>query len=312
MNNADMPQVIVSVLRQTTMIGEREVDPDAPLGEQGLGLDSLALVKFLTALENHFDLELPEDVWIDRQALTLTRLGEAIGISAVPAATAAAAERASAETPNGAGGAAWKIGKIFRLAAGLIYRDETFHILAFDPGRTPNHDHVPAVAVRCRAAETDDLEKAVTMWPPRQRERKRRTFGARVAAGYAAYVGEVEGTIAAIDWVTATEDRERHLGLTIRPRPGGCYGLDLYEHPDWQEKGIGLAVLLYGLRQSAARGCRRQFTVVQSTNHKMLLTCVQLLGFEAIGRIRARRVFGITHSSWQVDGTVGRGRVLEL
>lgn len=312
MNNAEVRHVIVSVLRQTTMIGEREVDPDAPLGEQGLGLDSLALVKFLTALENHFALELPEEVWIDRQALTLTRLTEAIGISAGPVATAAAAERTSAEAPNEAEEAARKFGKIFRLAAGLIYRDETFHILAFDPERTPNHNHVPAVAVRCRLAEADDLEKAVAMWPRRQRERKRRTFTARVAAGYAAYVGEVEGAIAAIDWVTTTADRERHLGLTIRPRPGGCYGLDLYEHPDWQEKGIGLAVLLYGLRQSATRGCRRQFTIVQSTNHKMLLTCVQLLGFAAVGRIRARRVFGFTRSSWQVHGAVGRGRVLEL
>jgi len=307
-----MRQAVLAILRETTLIGERVVDPDAPLGEQGLGLDSLALVKFLTALENHFDLELPEEVWIDRQALTLTGFSEAIGISAAPVATAAAAERASAETPNEAGGAAWKIGKIFRLAMGLIYRDETFYILASDPGRAPNHDHVPAVTVRCRLAEADDLEKAVIMWPRRQRQRKRRTFAARVSAGYAAYVGEVEGTIAAIDWVTTTEDRERHLGLTIRPRPGGCYGLDLYEHPDWQEKGVGLAVLLYGLRQSAAQGCRRQFTIVQSTNHKMLLTCVQLLGFETVGRIAVRRIFGVIRSSWQVDGIVGRGRVLEL
>ena len=95
-----MRQAVLAILRETTLIGERVVDPDAPLGEQGLGLDSLALVKFLTALENHFDLELPEEVWIDRQALTLTGFSEAIGISAAAGATAAGAERASAETPN--------------------------------------------------------------------------------------------------------------------------------------------------------------------------------------------------------------------
>lgn len=293
------------------MIGDREVDPAAPLGEQGLGLDSLALVKFMTAVENHFAVELPEETWIDRQALTLTRLEEIIEEAAGSVAAKESIEIASAE-PVKTAGALRRAKQILRLAAGLVYRNTTFHILVYDLKRPSGHNHEPAAAVNFRTAGPDDLNEAVAMWPNRKRRRKHRTFASRVAAGYACYVAEIAGKIAAIDWVTATEDRERNLGLVIRPRPGSCYGLDLYEHPDWEEKGIGLALLLYCLRQSAAQGYQRQYTIVQSSNRKMLVTSIQLIGFVSAGKIRARRVLGFPLPTWRVDGAVGRGRELIL
>ena len=38
-----------------------EIDPDTPLFEGGLGLDSIALMEFITLIEEHFAFQLAED-----------------------------------------------------------------------------------------------------------------------------------------------------------------------------------------------------------------------------------------------------------
>jgi acyl carrier protein/GNAT superfamily N-acetyltransferase len=317
-NEAEIEKTVLAILRQSSLIGSRRVDPAAPLGEQGLGLDSLALVKFITAVENYFSIDLPESIWIERERLTPERLGETIaGLVAStsgepPASRPMPSVEPAAEGRKETKGVIRKSLQLLRLLARFVYKQETFHILSFDLEHERIPDYIPSQAVVCRPAGPDDLAAAKEMWPRNRRQRKLQTFMARYSAGYSCFVAEADGTIAAIDWVTSTEDRERNLGLTIRPRPDSCYGLDLYEHPGYQDKGIGMAVLLYCLRQSVEQGRRRQYTIVQSSNRKMLLTCVQLIGFTVVGRIRTRRILGFSYSTWHINGTVGRGRVLEL
>lgn len=314
MNRLNIENVLLSILRETSLIGNRVVNPAAPLGEQGLGLDSLALVKFITAVENRFDLELPESIWMDRDRLTLHRLAETI-----PGAGESTEEQTRPHEPiaapaplSGAGGPFRKMAQAFRFMAKFIYKRDTLYILSFDLENqvVPSNDGSPNC--RCRPANLNDLTAAKDMWPRNQRQRKLQTFMARHSAGYSCYVAEIDGAIAAIDWVTGAEDYERNLDITIRPHPGSCYGLDLYEHPAYQEKGIGLAALIHCLGKSKEQGYRRHYTIVQSSNRKMLLTCIQLIGFTAVGRIRARRILGRTWSTWRIDGKAGRGRVLEL
>jgi len=61
-----------AVLDRTVLAGsDREVPFDAPLGEEGIGLDSLALVQFLTAVEHELGTEFPFDVWSDAARLSL-------------------------------------------------------------------------------------------------------------------------------------------------------------------------------------------------------------------------------------------------
>lgn len=318
MNRPETASTVLTILRQSSLIGGRGVDFAAPLGEQGLGLDSLALVKFITAVENHFAFELPESIWIGRERLTLKHLGEAIDGMIGPGGeetlliSPLTPSEPGANDRKGTDGIIRKAAKLCRFLAGFVYKRDTFHILEFDLERRSIPDHEPSVVTLCRPATPDDLRAAVEMWPGHKRQRKLRTFMARFSAGYSCYVAESGGTIAAIDWVTDTDDHEGNLALVIRPRPGSCYGLDLFEHPHYQQKGIGMAVLIHCLREAAKRGCRKQFTIVQASNRKMLLTCVQLIGFTTVGRIRTRRILRHAWSTWIIEGTAGRGRVLEL
>ncbi len=314
----DIENILLSILRETSRIGNRRVNPAAPLGEQGLGFDSLALVKFIAAVENHFAIELPESIWMERERSTIHQLAETIqGMvgsneeKALPHKPIVAPAPFAGESKD-VGRLFRKIEQVFRLTAKFIYKHDTFYILSFDLENQTVPINEASPDIRCRPASPNDLTAAKDMWPRNQRQRKLQKFMARHSAGYSCYVAEVGGAIAAIDWVTGAEDYERNLDIRIRPQPGSCYGLDLYEHPAYQEKGIGMAALIHCLWKSKEQGYRKHYTIVQSSNRKMLLTCIQLIGFTTVGRIRTRRIMGRSYSTWLINGTVGRGRVLEL
>lgn len=61
-----------AVLERTVLRGStREVRPDVPLGQEGVGLDSLALVQFLTGVEQELSAEVPLEIWADIGRLSL-------------------------------------------------------------------------------------------------------------------------------------------------------------------------------------------------------------------------------------------------
>jgi acyl carrier protein len=53
-------------------------DSGRPLGEDGLGLDTLALVEFLAAVEKEFGTKVPVDVWSRIDQLTLDDCAEVV------------------------------------------------------------------------------------------------------------------------------------------------------------------------------------------------------------------------------------------
>jgi acyl carrier protein len=72
-------QRLADILRASVLDGSaRDIVGGASLGENGLGLDSLALVEFLTAVEKEFDTKIPVDVWSRLDQLTLDDCADAV------------------------------------------------------------------------------------------------------------------------------------------------------------------------------------------------------------------------------------------
>lgn len=70
---------VVEILRENALNhSSRALDLDAPLGESGIGLDSLALVQFLTALEGEYRIRLPLDFWSGADRASLRQCAEAV------------------------------------------------------------------------------------------------------------------------------------------------------------------------------------------------------------------------------------------
>lgn len=62
--STDIARRLVEILRQTALEGsEREFQMTDSLGEEGLGLDSLGMVQFLTAVEKEYSVKLPVAFW---------------------------------------------------------------------------------------------------------------------------------------------------------------------------------------------------------------------------------------------------------
>jgi acyl carrier protein len=75
----EIAQRLADILRASVLAGsDRDVVGGAALGETGLGLDSLALVQFLTAVEKEFGTKIPVEVWSRLGELTLDECADAV------------------------------------------------------------------------------------------------------------------------------------------------------------------------------------------------------------------------------------------
>lgn len=327
-NRAEIEQHIVRTLRQGAMGGsERDISLEEPLGELGLGLDSLAIVGFLVALEKHFEIDLLERIWIERSRHCLADLvdaimelgrpaGPAFGENGGPPAGIRESAPARAHVHDGPHGFFREISRVAARApvalSRLLYQRESFHILARDLTTLPLPEVPSPPDIVFRTLGLDDARALNGFWPARLRGKKMRLFEQRLARGYLCLTAWRMDRIVAMDWVSGWGDDEPFTGLSIRTRHGSCLGLDLEEHKLHRGKGIGLALLACSLRESKARGYRRQVTLVQVPNVRMTVAAVVLLGFEKIGELRTRRYLGKPASVWEVNGSRGRGKDLVL
>ena len=88
--NEDLYPAIASVLTEQFNVAPERVTPDATL--DSLGLDSLALMEFVFAIEDKFSVRIPEDRLDPRQSgVTLTDLAEMLR-EQLPRASAAQVE----------------------------------------------------------------------------------------------------------------------------------------------------------------------------------------------------------------------------
>jgi acyl carrier protein/GNAT superfamily N-acetyltransferase len=311
-------------------LGDREIKVDAPLGELGLGLDSLAFLRFITDLENRFEVEIPEETWIDRGQLTLTKLADIIKTEAptipeTPATTSVESQPEIEVTSRGlaklpavirdrglVGGLFWAGHRTFAAGGRAIWEREDFHILVFDLEKQPLPQVPLPKRLTLRLGSAKDLPATDGLWPVGQTKEKQRLMIDRLRRGYLCYTAWMDERIVAMDWVTASDDDEPGTGLLVSPQPGSCVGLDLNEHPNYVGRGVGLATLAWSLEHSRESGLKRQFTIVQSTNEKMLRTSIGLLGFKKVGELITTRKFRRPSSVWHLHGVDGSGRRLCL
>ncbi len=328
MNRSGIEDRVMALLRKKALAeSRRDIDPSLPLGEQGLGLDSLALVEFITALENDFAIEFPESAWIGRERLSLGKLIDLVADSAkssgagmppvspvagAPPTTGGRGFAGKFREKGTTGGICRALARLSRLLVKPLYERDSFYILCLDLEHQPVPNQNALGNVRCGQATDEDLVAAADIWPLKYRKRKLQTFRARAAKGYSCYVAKDAGKVVAIDWMTDAEDDDPFTGLSFRLKPGSCFGLDLNEHPEYYGQGIGLGVLIHCLQQSKEHGHSKQYTIVQTANKKMLLTSIQLLGFKNVGRIKTRRILCRPCSTWQINGVSGSGRSIYL
>jgi acyl carrier protein/GNAT superfamily N-acetyltransferase len=313
-------QELVRIVRDELLLGsEREIELDRPLGELGVGLDSLALLNLLTRIESSFEVELPDDVWTQRGPLSLADLAELVAATPSTAASPATPgepapvlqgrmERVEyALRRYGAPGrVAW--GAV-RLAAParrfLLTRDRNVILERRLDDEAPP---VPAPeAVVLRRFRAEDEERLTGLWAPYNEPSGRRGLKQWLRRGATALVAAQGDRVVALDVFSAEGDDDVQLA-----RPEACYGFYLTEAPDVRGRGVGLALVAYSFEKARELGFRTQLTYVRDDNTPMLAATTQLLGFEVIGTARRTRVLGLTRWSWEVDGRRGRGRALVL
>jgi acyl carrier protein/GNAT superfamily N-acetyltransferase len=313
-------QELVRIVRDELLIGsEREIELDRPLGELGVGLDSLALLNLLTRIESTFEVELPDDVWTRRGPLSLTDLAELV--AAMPSTAAqAATPKQPAPILQGRmerveyglrrfgppGRAAWAG---VRLAAParrfLLTRDRNVILERRLDAEAPPVAAPEAVILRPFRAE--DEERLTGLWAPFNEPSGRRGLKQWLRRGANALVAAEGDRVVALDVFSVDGDDDVQLA-----RSKACYGVYLAEAPDVRGRGVGLALVAYSFEKARELGFRTQLTYVREDNTPMLAATTQLLWFEAIGSARRTHVLGLTRWSWEIDGRRGRGPALVL
>ena len=311
---------LLRILREEVLLGsERPIPLDAPLGELGLGLDSLGLVQLLTAVESAFAIDLPDDIWIARGPLSVADLADLV--AAAPASEAPSVEVRAPSVVRGrmeraehalAGGrlaqrAAWVVLRLLAPVKQFAFGYSRNFVLErrLDDVTTAPIEPPPGIDLRPYAP--GDEGRLAGLWPAFAERHGRRFLDQSLREGAIALVAVDGSRIVALDLLSATGEEEVEV-----EQPGACFGYWLTEAPAARGRGIGLALVGYSLPVARERGFRTQVTWVAEDNTAMLAAATQLLGFRSIGTASRLRLLGLTRWSWDVRGRRGRGGQLVL
>lgn len=311
---------ILRIVREELLFGsERPIPLDAPLGELGVGLDSLALVKLLTAVEARFGVDVPDDVWTARGPLSVDALADIVAAAprreepvreaAQPTLVRGRMERAEHALAHGgpARRVAWAAVRVLAPAKQFAFGFSRAFIL-----ERPLDDAVETSVsvpegIALRPYTPDDEDALAGLWPGFAERHARRFLRRAMREGQIALVAVEDGRIVALDLVSGFGEDEVRI-----EQPEACFGYWLTEAQGARGRGIGLALVAYSLLVARERGFRAQVTWVAEDNEAMLAAATQLLGFRSVGTASRLRVLGLTRWSWNVRGRRGRGRRLVL
>jgi acyl carrier protein/GNAT superfamily N-acetyltransferase len=300
---------------------EREIPFDQPLGELGVGLDSLALVNLLTAVEAAFQVELSDDIWTERGPLSVNDLAEIVRSTRPAAAPTSSAQPGSAvlhgrmeqveerlRQRGSVGRAAWAV---IRMAAPvrrfLFARTEHVLLERRLDEEISTEIAAPPPGIEFRVLLPGERPDLSDLWAPVHARRMTNVFQREVDRGAIALVACSGDRVVAVDLLSGSG------GLDVEVNsPGACFGFLLTEARAARGLGIGLALTASSFGVARERGFRTQLTHVWTGNTTMLAAATQLLGFRIIGSARRMRVLGITRWSWQIRGERGRGARLVL
>jgi GNAT superfamily N-acetyltransferase/acyl carrier protein len=316
MSGADVEDRLQHLVRSDLLAGsDRELPLNAPLGE--LGLDSLALVTFLTQVESSFGVALPDDVWVAREPLTLSQLAALVGAAGAEQVTRppASAHQEILDRSERVERALSRFGVIGRLLFSLLLKARRLQRFVFTRDRNVVLERrlddelaepAPPEGVELRHYEPgDDLSG---LWPWFEQESGRRDLAQALSQGAIALAAAQGDRIVALDLVSA----EGEIDVRLTEQRAACYGYRLDVSPAVRGSGVGAALLAYSLRVARERGFRSQLTFVHEDNRQMLVTATHTLGFRPVGRAVRTSVVGRTRWSWDVQGRRGAGPALLL
>jgi acyl carrier protein/GNAT superfamily N-acetyltransferase len=330
MTATDIEDQVVDILRETSLLAaDKAIELTDPLGELGV-VDSLGLVEFVTAVEVKFQIELPETIWTDREALTLQTIIEAVvasgekGIATVvptpipsthakPSPSELAENKlvkvASAIRERGPlRGFVWAFKRFAEWGRRLVYVRENQYLLVFDLRTTPLPSHPSSIDLQIRRATASDTPMLSNFFASFDRDMSDEFLTWRLHNGFSCFVAIHNGELVGMTWNSDEgEDNCPFTGLDFKMLPDSCYALDLYEHQSYTGKGVGLALLCFGLAAARDRGFERQVTSVDVTNTKMLTASVHLTGFRTVGSLETIWLFRRPFSKWSVGERTGRG-----
>jgi acyl carrier protein len=307
---ADFTQELIGILREHGLHGSRR-EISAADSVESLGLDSLALMTFLTAVEKRFSIEIPDNFWSDKGTTSLgTLAGIVSDLSERNARNGAHDRKASGEgEPIGRARRDALPRRLAKIVRPLSSRVE-FAILYRDLLATPIPEHRAIFPLQYTHATLGDLPRLSQLWPPEKTERKMRRFQERLNAGYTGLLAWHGEEAVGMDWLSSTGDFEPITGVQIGVSTGTIYGFDLHEK--YPASGVGFALLCRSLHVARDLGFSKQVTLVSRKNTKMLTASIRLLGFEGIGEIVTRRIGRHPFTAWRVRESAGRGRAITL
>jgi acyl carrier protein/GNAT superfamily N-acetyltransferase len=312
---------ILRILREEVLLrSERPIPLEAPLGELGLGLDSLALVQLLTAVEAAFAIDLPDDIWVARGPLSLADLADLVAAAPsreapapvevhAPSVIRGRMERAEHALAGGgvAHRAAWVALRMLAPLKQFVFGHSRNFVLERRLDDVTTAPVGPPPGIELRRYEPGDEGRLAGLWPSFADRHGHRVLAQSVREGAIALVAVDRNRIVALDLLSATGEEEVEV-----EQPGACFGYWLTEAPAARGRGIGLALVAYSLVVARERGFRTQVTWVAEDNSAMLAAATQLLGFRSIGTASRLRLLGLTRWSWDVRGRRGRGGQLVL
>lgn len=329
MNPSEIAEEIISTLRDVLEGSDREISISCPLGELGLGLDSLSMVTFVTALENKYDVQFPDDIWINRGRLTIQDFVDLLSDSGIgkkvslPTEQKVVFERSQTKLEkvvkaiNELGwsrGLIWSAWQFVSSIRRATYRHSKKYILAFDLKNENIPDYHADLNIDLRVAGIDDLDTLSKIEVVQQdKTMNAGLYGSRLESGFLCLVAYHDGRIVGVDWISDRGNEEYDtIGLSFEMKERSCYALELYEDKAFVGKGIGMALLSFSLQVCKEKGYERQITWVNANNVKMLSSSIQLFGFKKIGEIEVRRIFNRPYSKWTIENEQGKGKVIRI
>ena len=306
---------VTRIVREATGIGDsRELAPEEPLA--ALGLDSLAIVNVVAAVEASCAHELTDALWGDRRGISIAALAAAVAESGGDLAMVRSAPVASETEQPGVS----RVERLFlqlerrgpggRAAAGALHRSvivahwlraqQPCVILARDlDGELPEISLPAGITIAPYDGVADGPLDGI--WTRTQAGRMRSHLRRRMQAGVLCLAAWDGDRIVAYDLLgpDGAED--------VATSPGTCFGLNLYERREARGRGIGLALLAASLPYTRDLGFSRQATIVLERNRPMIAAATQLLGFSVGGQAQRSELLGRVHWSWQRHGSTCSG-----
>jgi acyl carrier protein/GNAT superfamily N-acetyltransferase len=312
---------IARIIRDELLLGsERAIPFDEPLGELGVGLDSLALVNLLSGVETAFGVELDDEIWTERDPLSVNDLAEILRTSPRIAASTPSPDRPSPllhgrlervehrlKERGLAGRAVWSGVRAAAPVKSFLFSRTRYLLLERRLDTGSGATVAPPAGVELRPLERKDESDLDHLWAPIHARRSRQMLERALSDGATALVACEGGRILAIDVVSPSGSDEAEV-----ISPDACYGFLLTEAREARGRGIGLALAAYSFIVARRLGFRAQLAHVWEGNTAMLAAATQLLGFRTIGTARRTHVAGMTRWSWQTMGAWHRGPRLVL